>query len=88
MLAAFVEALTPGLVTLVSVIDPLRVIFGGEVAAAGAALTGPLRDVLAAGCLFPVEVVASSLGDDSSLLGALREALNEVDAVLGRPLPA
>ncbi|UNK70812.1 ROK family transcriptional regulator [Microbacterium sp. H1-D42] len=85
VLATFIDALAPGLVALVSIIDPPRVIVGGELATAGEALVGPIRGILAERCLFPVEVVPSTLGDDSSLLGALRQALNDVDAVLGRP---
>lgn len=87
VLTEFVEALAPGLVALVSIIDPPRVIIGGELAEAADALILSLRRILEERCLFPVDIRRSALGDESTVLGALRLALDGVDARLGKPSP-
>jgi predicted NBD/HSP70 family sugar kinase len=81
-MAAFVDHFALGLITLVAVLDPQRVVIGGELAASGELLTGPLQARLNAACLFPVEVVTSALGDTASALGAVRLALDDVESWL------
>ncbi|MFB6610333.1 ROK family protein [Agromyces sp. NPDC056379] len=81
-LAEFIEHFALGLITLVTVLDTPRLIIAGELAGVGDRLIHPLQARLDAACLFPVEVVASTLGTDVSVLGALRLALNDVDAWL------
>jgi len=60
-----------GAATLVNVLDPELVVVGGGVSKAGERLLEPLRSALAASALRPVPVVASALGDDAEVLGAL-----------------
>ena len=81
-LAEFIEHFALGLITLVTVRDTPRLVIAGELAGVGDRLTEPLQARLDAACLFPVEVVASTLGTDVSVLGALRLALNGVDTWL------
>ncbi|OXM52106.1 transcriptional regulator [Amycolatopsis thailandensis] len=59
-------------------VDPQLVVIGGS----GDWLTAPLRAELTRLCLFPVRVEASTLGEDSVALGAVRLALSRVEREL------
>lgn len=69
--------------TLVSALNPQLIIVGGELAAAGEALVGPLRQSVlrhvAPNTISPVEVVIGDLGDAAEVLGALTYALQSTD---------
>jgi predicted NBD/HSP70 family sugar kinase len=65
---------------LCNLINPERIVVGGDLAQAGEVLLGPLREALA-GAAIPsaaadVEVVAGALGERAELLGALALALH------------
>jgi len=64
---------------LINLLNPKRLVIGGGVAAAGEALLGPLRESVRV-CVLPhaqtdLEVVASQLGDDAEVRGAVILAL-------------
>ena len=72
---------------LVTMIDPQRVVVGGELAQAGEPVVGALRDAVRHHALphrfAPVDVVAGALGARAELLGALELARRETDVVEG-----
>jgi predicted NBD/HSP70 family sugar kinase len=77
---------------LVNVLNPETIVVGGELAAAGEALLGPVRDAISRHAIRPaaadVEVVASELGDRAEVLGALILAAQRADAPhLTHPTP-
>jgi predicted NBD/HSP70 family sugar kinase len=63
-------------------VDPEIVVLGGGMSRGGAIITEPFRRELAKLTLFPIEVVASTMGADSVALGAARLALDAVFADL------
>ena len=63
--------LAVGVATLVNVFDPQLVVIGGGLAGAGEVLLGPLRLATAGTALRDVPVVASSLGDEAEVTGAV-----------------
>ena len=75
---------------LVSLVDPQRVIIGGELAAAGDVLMRPLREAVERFAIpaaaREVEVVTGELGDRAEVLGALALALGESDHELAKTL--
>jgi predicted NBD/HSP70 family sugar kinase len=79
---AFVADLATGVAATVLTIDPQLVVIGGGLSQAGDLLAEPLRAELARLCLFPVQVEASILGDESVALGAVRLALDHVESEL------
>jgi len=70
---------------LCNVLNPQRLVIGGELAAAGDVLLGPLRTALAGAVLGSagagLDVVAGELGERAEVLGAVAQALR-----LARPL--
>ncbi|MBF6600107.1 MAG: ROK family protein [Dehalococcoidia bacterium] len=75
--------LAMAVVSIAALLDPQMVVFGGGVVRAqGERLLGPVRDA-ALRCL-PARprIVASQLGDDAQLIGAIRIALDRIE---GRP---
>ncbi|MGP3982506.1 ROK family transcriptional regulator [Streptomyces sp. KR80] len=79
---AFVADLATGVAATVLTVDPQLVVIGGGLSQAGDLLAEPLRAELARLCLFPVQVETSVLGDESVALGAVRLALDHVEAEL------
>ncbi|MFI1092506.1 ROK family protein [Streptomyces sp. NPDC020917] len=75
---AFVKAVEGLIVT----IDPEVVVVGGSLALAGDVVAEPIRNHLASACVFPPRVEVSPMGDDSVALGAVRIALDQVEARL------
>jgi glucokinase len=75
----YVVDLARGLKAAIMLLNPARIVIGGGIAKAGAALFEPLRAELAlqitAWSRARIEVVPASLGDDSVLWGALALAL-------------
>jgi predicted NBD/HSP70 family sugar kinase len=75
---------------LVNLVDPQRLIVGGELGRAGDVLLEPLRRSLRRSTVRPaadaVEVVCAELGDRSEVLGAVAVVLRELDRA--RPAPA
>jgi glucokinase len=71
-----------GLVSLVNVFDPERVVLGGGVMKAGAKLLEPARRVVRARAMSVparyVEIVPAELGDDAALIGATLLAAERV----------
>ncbi|OIJ90430.1 ROK family transcriptional regulator [Streptomyces colonosanans] len=83
-LADFTTDLAQGVAAMVLTVDPEQVVIGGGISLAGELLLAPLRNRLSDLCLFPVEVAASSLGDEAAALGGVRLALNTVEQELFR----
>ncbi|GAA4093448.1 ROK family transcriptional regulator [Nonomuraea soli] len=79
---AFATGLAEGLVTVVNPLDPEMVVIGGALSRGGELLTGPIQAYLNRVCLYPPEVVASRLGVESIVVGALKLALNNADKLL------
>ncbi|MEU2674856.1 ROK family transcriptional regulator [Streptomyces sp. NPDC007164] len=78
-LERYADDLVQGVAAMVLALDPELVVIGGGVSLAGDLLLDPLRDRLDGLCLFPVDVVASRLGDRSVATGAVRLALDRVE---------
>jgi glucokinase len=77
-----VTALSAGLLSLITLLDPSRIIIGGGLSLAGDALLDPVRTRLAADLAWrPVPpVLASALGAHSALVGAALQGEADVDA--------
>ncbi|MCX7380843.1 MAG: ROK family protein [Alphaproteobacteria bacterium] len=89
IMARQIEHLAQGLAAVTCVLNPATIILGGEIAAIGAALVGPLRARLAALVPRPPRhLIASFLGTESVALGAMQVALQEAEERLMAPLPA
>jgi predicted NBD/HSP70 family sugar kinase len=89
-LRRYVKDLAVGAAALVLTLDPQVVILGGGYSRSADLLIGPLEQELRRLCLRVPEIRASDLGADSVALGALRVALDQVDARLftdGMPAP-
>lgn len=75
--------------TLVTLVDPERVVLGGDLAAAGDLLLDPLVAALRRrsmpAVVDTVSVAVSSLGDRAEVLGALALALDHADVLVGEP---
>ncbi|MEK2494056.1 ROK family transcriptional regulator [Kitasatospora purpeofusca] len=78
-LERYADDLAQGIAAVVLSLDPELVVVGGGVSQAGDLLLDPLRGRLLDQCLFPVELVASQLGDRSVALGAVRLSLDLVE---------
>jgi glucokinase len=80
------ERLARGIAAAVVLLDPSTVILGGGVSRAGASLLGPLERRVCE--LVPVapRMILSSLGDEAVALGAVRLALQAVEARLFDPV--
>lgn len=76
----YVRRLAVGIAALVLVLDPERVVVGGGYSRAGEVLLSPLRRELERRCLRTPTVVPSELGSDAPMLGAVRRALDTVEA--------
>jgi len=88
----YVRDLAVGTAALVLTLDPQIVVVGGGYSRSADILLEPLERELQRLCLRVPEIRASSLGDESVALGALRLALDEVDirlfgTGLSAPLP-
>ncbi|WP_331765941.1 ROK family protein [Embleya sp. NBC_00896] len=75
----FARDLATGVAVMSMTLDPTLVVVGGGISRAGDAIVEPVRRHLADLCLFPPEVQASSLGDESVALGAVRAGLQQVE---------
>jgi predicted NBD/HSP70 family sugar kinase len=74
------DYLSMATVSIAALLDPAMVVFGGGVIAAqGERLLGPVREAAARALPAPPRIVASSLGDDAQLLGAVRLALDVLE---------
>ncbi|MEV8639013.1 ROK family protein [Streptosporangium sp. NPDC051023] len=82
---AFAFRLAEGLVTIVNPLDPELVVVGGSLSQAGSLLVEPIQRHLNRVTLYPPEVVASRLGNESVALGAVRLALDHLDRTLFTP---
>ncbi|MFG2042485.1 ROK family protein [Dactylosporangium sp. NPDC048998] len=78
----YTRDLAIGAAALVLALDPHVVVVGGGYSRSADVLLEPLRRELERLCLRVPEIRASTLGDESVALGALRLALDEVDARL------
>ncbi|MFI6484817.1 ROK family protein [Nonomuraea sp. NPDC050663] len=89
-LRRYVKDLAVGAAALVLALDPQVVILGGGYSRSADLLIDPLEHELGRLCLRVPEIRASHLGADSVALGALRVALDQIDARLftnGMPAP-
>ncbi|RJL34592.1 ROK family transcriptional regulator [Bailinhaonella thermotolerans] len=86
----YAHDLAEGIAALVLTVDPDLVVLGGGVSRSADVLLDPLRRHLDPLCLEPPAVAISTLGDQAVVLGAVRHALDHVDARLydiDSPLP-
>lgn len=72
----FIKDFATGIAATVLTVDPDAVVIGGGLSQAKENLIDPLRAQLDELCLFPVRVEASSLADESVVMGAVRLALD------------
>ncbi|WP_157249155.1 ROK family transcriptional regulator [Nonomuraea typhae] len=78
----FALRLGESLVTVVNPLDPEMVVVGGALARGRELLVDPIQAYLNRVCLYPPKVVASELGRESIVVGAVRLALNHADRTL------
>ncbi|MGP2439376.1 ROK family protein [Streptomyces sp. JW3] len=78
----YTRDLAVGVAALVLALDPQVVVYGGGFSRSADVVLDPLRRELTKHCLRLPELRASTLGDESVALGAVRLALDEVDARL------
>ncbi|MEE1746196.1 ROK family transcriptional regulator [Streptomyces sp. NPDC007076] len=78
----YAHDLAEGIAALVLALDPELVVIGGGVSRSGDVLLEPLRRHLDPLCLEPPALAVSSLSDQAVVLGAVRLALDHVDARL------
>ncbi|ROO86970.1 putative NBD/HSP70 family sugar kinase [Actinocorallia herbida] len=89
-LRRYVKDLAVGAAALVLTLDPQVVVLGGGYSRSADLIIDPLTRELTRLCLRVPEIRASNLGADSVALGALRVALDQIDARLfgdGMPAP-
>ncbi|TDU88841.1 putative NBD/HSP70 family sugar kinase [Kribbella voronezhensis] len=79
---AFARLLAQGIAAIVLTVDPEIVVIGGGVSLAGDSLLTPLRAQVESLSLGAPPMRLSELGGDAVVLGALRLALDDVDARL------
>ncbi|MGW0008627.1 ROK family protein [Streptomyces tendae] len=85
----YTRDLAVGVAALVLTLDPQVVVYGGGFSRSADVVLEPLRRELTKHCLRLPELRASTLGDESVALGAVRLALDEVDdRLLGDRLSA
>jgi predicted NBD/HSP70 family sugar kinase len=82
LIDAFAADLAQGLAAVVLTVDPELVIIGGGISQAGDLFLNPVRRHLSDEVLFPIPVIASTLGEDSAAIGAIRLALDQVERQL------
>ncbi|PPS90584.1 ROK family transcriptional regulator [Streptomyces sp. MH60] len=75
----YTRDLAVGVAALVLTLDPQVVVYGGGFSRSADVVLEPLRRELTKHCLRLPELRASTLGDESVALGAVRLALDEVD---------
>jgi len=75
---AFADDVAPGVVQLVTTLDPEVVVVGGEVLPAAGVFAEALAAVVAPQLRHPVEIVASTVGRDAVARGALARSLAHV----------
>lgn len=80
--SGFIEDLATGIAATVLTIDPDKIVIGGGLSQAGNKLLVPLKRRLDELCMFPIPVEASQLGEQNVALGAVRLALNALEAPL------
>ncbi|MFE3110770.1 ROK family protein [Kitasatospora indigofera] len=78
----FARTLAQGAAAMILTVNPGLVVVAGGFSRAGDTLADPLRHHLDELCLYPPEVAMSPLGVDGVALGAVRFALERVDAEL------
>ncbi|GAA4039634.1 ROK family transcriptional regulator [Nonomuraea soli] len=81
----YVKDIAVGASALVLTLDPELVVVGGGFSRSADLILGTLRAELDRRCIRTPEVRASALADEGVALGALRLALDHVDAALNRP---
>ncbi|MEY9903844.1 putative NBD/HSP70 family sugar kinase [Catenulispora sp. MAP12-49] len=81
--AAFVDGIALGTAAMALAVDPELIVVGGGTSRSADLIVGPLEERLATLCVRPPRVAASTLGDESVALGAVRTALDSVEARLG-----
>jgi predicted NBD/HSP70 family sugar kinase len=83
-----VARLARGIAALVVALDPATVIVGGGLSRAGSALVEPLERYVRELVPLPPRLVLSALGDESVALGAIRLAVEHVEAQVFTFAPA
>ncbi|MFJ3712284.1 ROK family protein [Streptomyces sp. NBC_01387] len=84
----FARDMATGVAVMSMTIDPTLVVVGGGISLAGDAIIEPVRRHLVDLCLFPPDIEASNLGDESVALGAVRFGLQQVEARLFGAAPS
>ncbi|GAA4684285.1 ROK family transcriptional regulator [Phytohabitans rumicis] len=82
--AALAARMARGVAALVLAMDPEMVVVGGALTLAGGALVEEVRRQVRPLCLSPTRIEASTLSDESVALGAVRLALDRIEADLLR----
>ena len=84
------DAIGRAVAVFVNALNPEMVVVGGELAAAGESLLGPIRAAILQHAVFPaaarVKVVQGSLGDRAEVLGAAALLLDRAPAALAQLL--
>lgn len=80
--AEFADEFAAGIEGLVITVDPEVVVVGGGVVVAGDIAAEAIRSRLAEVCTFEPRVAISPLGESATAIGAVRLALDEVEATL------
>lgn len=83
----YVKDLSIGTASLVMTLDPQMVVLGGGFSRSADVLLDPLRRELDKQCLRTPEVRASTLGEESVALGAVRLALDHAERVMFGEVP-
>ncbi|MFI6324778.1 ROK family protein [Nonomuraea sp. NPDC050556] len=79
---AFIDDLATGIAASTLLFDPDKIVIGGGLSQAGNTLLEPLKRRLDELCLFSIPVQASCLGEQNVALGAVRQALDHLEAQL------
>ena len=77
---AFSRTLAKAIIGVVVAVDPQVVVVGGGLSVVDGLATDPIREYLADWCTFEPKVKASALGEDAVAMGAIRLALDSVEA--------
>ncbi|REE99809.1 ROK family protein [Thermomonospora umbrina] len=84
LLEGLAARMARGIAAMVLALDPEMVVIGGTLTEAGDLLVTRLREHVRPLCLSPTRIETSALGDESVGLGALRAALDRIEADMFR----
>ena len=89
VLSEVIDYLSIAIANLVCIVDPERIILSGDLASYAEMFTQPIRERIAGLVPAMPEIVASELGMDAAVLGAIAIAMRETSGALAvQPLRA